>query len=398
MENFLAPIVVFTYNRPMHTKKTIEALKNNIGSQDSPLIIYADGSKNDVDRRAVDTVRKYLKEIDGFESITIVEREENWGLARNIIDGVTKVVNKYGKIIVLEDDVVTSKNFLKYMNDALNIYKDKKKVMQISGTIFEKINRIHLPETFFSSLGESCGWGTWDDRWVYFKRNPKELVKSYDLRTIQEFIKSGVPGIWDQVKKNADGSLCSWAVFFHNAIFQRNGLVLVPRNSLTTNIGFDGTGVNCGFEDKYITKLTEMEVSFFPEDFCIRNEVKEVFENFFQQSKNDLLDFARQYKTLICYGAGEYAKYVFGFLKKNDIRVSAFVISDDQQSAEELVGIPVYKFSQINFPIHCGVILSLDLQFHNEIKKRLIESHIIDVYEITGDLITIIKDDIRYFE
>ena len=144
----LAPIALFVYNRPKHTKQTIEALKKNKLSHDSELFIFSDGHKGEKDREKVNETRNYIKTITGFKKITIEKKEKNWGLADSIVDGVTKIINKYGKIVVLEDDIVTSPYFLNYMNDALNIYKDEPQVMHIAGYIYP-INKNKLPETFF---------------------------------------------------------------------------------------------------------------------------------------------------------------------------------------------------------------------------------------------------------
>ena len=102
----LAPIVLFTYNRPWHTRQTIEALQKNHLASESVIFIFSDGPKTKEDEPKVEEVRKFLKTIQGFKQIEIIEREKNWGLAKNIIDGVTKVVNEYGKVIVLEDDII----------------------------------------------------------------------------------------------------------------------------------------------------------------------------------------------------------------------------------------------------------------------------------------------------
>ncbi len=131
--NNLAPIILFTYNRPWHTRQTIEALQKNLYADKSRLIILSDGPKTEIDVPKVQKVREYIKTVKGFRSIEIIEREKNWGLANNIIDGVTRIINEYGKIIVLEDDIVTSPYFLKFMNEALEFYKDEERVMHISG-------------------------------------------------------------------------------------------------------------------------------------------------------------------------------------------------------------------------------------------------------------------------
>ena len=121
----LAPIVLFVYNRLWHTQQTIEALQKNELASESELFIYADGTKNEKLNDQVLEVRSYIKEVDGFSKVTIIERDKNWGLAANIIDGVTNVINQYGKIIVMEDDIVTSPAYLSFMNQALDFYKNE---------------------------------------------------------------------------------------------------------------------------------------------------------------------------------------------------------------------------------------------------------------------------------
>src|SRR3989339_1619899 len=142
----LAPIVLFVYNRPYHTKQTVEALQKNEFANESELFIYSDEAKNLSAKESVDEVRNYIKTIDGFKKVTIVEREKNFGLANSIIDGVTKIVNEYGKIIVLEDDLVTSPFFLRFMNEALEMYQNESNVASIHGYIYPIGG---LPETFF---------------------------------------------------------------------------------------------------------------------------------------------------------------------------------------------------------------------------------------------------------
>ena len=133
MINQLSPIVLFVYNRPWHTQQTVEALQKNELAKESELFIYSDAAKSKEAEKSVNEVRKYIQTIIGFKKVIIIKREKNWGLADSIIDGVTKIVNEYGKIIVLEDDLVTSPYFLKFMNEALVFYKDKEKVWHISG-------------------------------------------------------------------------------------------------------------------------------------------------------------------------------------------------------------------------------------------------------------------------
>ena len=145
-ESNLAPIVLFVYNRPWHTAQTVEALQKNTLADKSELFIYSDAAKNSEVALYVKKVREYIRNISGFRKVTIMEREKNWGLANSIIDGVTTIVNKYGKIIVLEDDLVTSPYFLRFMNEALEMYENEESVASIHGYIYPIEG---LPETFF---------------------------------------------------------------------------------------------------------------------------------------------------------------------------------------------------------------------------------------------------------
>jgi GT2 family glycosyltransferase len=177
----LARVVLFTYNRLWHTQQTVEALRNNRLADKSELFIFSDGHKKNEERK-VEEVRHYIRRIKGFKNITIVERDKNWGLAENIIDGVTRLVNEYGKVIVLEDDMVTSPLFLKYMNDALNMYRDEEQVASIHGYIYPIQN---LPENFFIRGADCWGWATWKRAWNIFEPDGKKLLDELKSRKLE---------------------------------------------------------------------------------------------------------------------------------------------------------------------------------------------------------------------
>ncbi len=151
----LAPITLFVYNRLSHTKQTINALKKNKLAEQSELIIFSDSFKNSDDKKKVNQVREYIRSIKGFKGVEIIERPDNFGLANSIIDGVTRVVNQYGKVIVLEDDLVTSSFFLEYMNNALLCYEDDPQVISIHGYNYPISD---LPEIFFIKGADCWGW------------------------------------------------------------------------------------------------------------------------------------------------------------------------------------------------------------------------------------------------
>ncbi len=291
----LAPIVLFTYNRLAHTQQTVEALQRNVYARESRLIIYSDAPKNETAKEEVAAVRSYLKGVDGFKEITLIERETNWGLARNIIDGVTKVVKRYGKIIVLEDDIVTSKYFLKYMNDALEIYKNEERVMAISGYMFPLKENI-TEETYFLKSGFCWGWGTWAERWAEFKRDPEWAVNAFSKEEIYHFTTEGTSDAWEQVLANKKGKLYTWAIFWNIAIFKRNGYTLLPSISLSKNIGMDGSGEHCGASNVCDVPLNQRPVKYFSkcieENAFAREQMREFFRkirpSLFVRMKNKL--------------------------------------------------------------------------------------------------------------
>jgi len=246
----LAPIVLFVYNRPNHTSKVLEALRENPEAKDSELFIYCDGPRENISISELEQIketRKIAINTTGFKKIHVVENNQNKGLAASIIDGVTEIVNKYGRIIVLEDDIVTSKGFLKYMNDALEIYASSKKVMHISGYIFpfQNTSRKYV---FFSKPTTCWGWGTWKDSWKYFEKDVDMQIEQIDkLNLWKQFtLNNTFPSYRNQLYQNKTGQINTWAIFWYASVFLNKGCCLHPSISLTNNIGLDGSGENCG--------------------------------------------------------------------------------------------------------------------------------------------------------
>jgi hypothetical protein len=240
----LAPIVLFVYNRPTHTRRTIEALQKNELAIDCELFVYSDNARDEKARAGVDAVRAYIKTIMGFKKVTIIEREKNKGLATSIIDGVSDVVNRYGRVIVLEDDIVTSPYFLRFMNDALDYYENEKKVWHISGWNYP-IDGDGVDDVFLWRMMNCWGWATWADRWAHFEKDPQKLIDTFDKKDVYRFNLDGAEDFWGHVLANYNGTMNTWAIFWYATIFQNDGLCLNPRQTLVDNIGLDGSGVNC---------------------------------------------------------------------------------------------------------------------------------------------------------
>jgi len=235
----LAPVALFVYNRLDTTKKTIDCLLINNLASETDLIIYSDGGKDVNSWKKVDKLRSYLKTINGFKSVTIIERSENYYIEKNIIEGVTEILYKYGKIIVLEDDVLTNKYYLEYMNDSLNRYENEQRVMHISS-----MNHFDISPEYdanFTSLME-CGWGwaTWKNRWDLFKsfKSRSEAISGLsdmDLNNIEY-------GGRFKCLNSLDYKPIPWDICWSISIYKNNGLCLEPSYPLSQNIGlYNGT-------------------------------------------------------------------------------------------------------------------------------------------------------------
>ena len=250
----LAPVALFVYNRPAHTRRTVECLAGNQGAGETPLYIFSDGPKTADQAPQVAEVRAYLQQIAGFKHVDIVEREENLGLARSIIGGVTELCAKYGKVIVVEDDLETAPFFLTYMNDALHFYQDNPRVMHISGCRYPA-DPFGADDTFFLHVPLCWGWATWQRAWVHFRKD-LEVMSNFDSAMIRRFDFDNSYNYWRQLEHNKTGKLDTWFVFWYATLFLLDGLALFPARSLVRNIGIDGSGENSRNSSVYDVSLS----------------------------------------------------------------------------------------------------------------------------------------------
>lgn len=282
-----APILLFVYNRPVHTQQTITSLLRNEMAAESPLYIYSDAAKTDADQKAVKETRSFVRQITGFASVTIIERSENWGLARNIIDGVTTQVNRFGRVIVLEDDLIVAPYFLQFMNDALETYKDEPRVGHIQACDFT--NDASLPDTFLIKFTGSWGWATWDRAWRYFNPNGEALLKEMEARRFTRiFDFNGHYPFTRMLRRQIEGKNNSWAIRWNASLFLNDILSLNVGRSLVQNNGFDGSGTNCGGGNLYQSSLWLQPLPV--------EHLRPIEEN--QQARNA---FARYYHRTNCF-------------------------------------------------------------------------------------------------
>lgn len=246
-----APVALFVYARLDTLKPCVAALKANLLAGESDLHIYSDGPKSDADKPQVEELRAFIKEIDGFKSVTIHAQDSNRGLAASIIAGVTEMTEQYGKVIVVEDDLVCSPYFLKFMNDALDVYQDSPKVISVSGYTLPLKGA--LPETYFLPGTDSWGWATWRDRWKLFNPNGAELLAQLESRKLMHvFNSNGSPIISrkSMLKAQIEGRCDSWAIRWYASSVLNGCCSLFPGRSLVDNIGF-GNGTHCKLKQNF---------------------------------------------------------------------------------------------------------------------------------------------------
>lgn len=254
MENMYAPVLLFVYNRPAHTRRVVSSLQANTLASETPLVIYADQARTGADVAKVEEVRRYIRTIKGFKSVTVVERTENWGLARNVIDGVTTQVHACGRIIVLEDDLVVAPYFLQFMNDALDVYKDEPRVGHIQACDFTQDPV--LPPTFLIKWTGSWGWATWERSWRLFNPDGEALLRQLEERKLtRAFDFNGNYPFTRMLRRQIAGKNDSWAIRWNASLFLHDVLSLNAGRSLVQNTGFDGSGTNCGGGGLYASVL-----------------------------------------------------------------------------------------------------------------------------------------------
>jgi glycosyltransferase involved in cell wall biosynthesis len=259
----LAPIVLFTYNRPNHTRLTIEALLRNSEAKDSSLHVFSDGPKHEKAAANVLRVREYLSGVSGFKSIRVTERDHNLGLAASVISGVSEILEQHDCCIVLEDDMVCAPNFLAFMNQALTIYRDRHDVFSVTGYNYPlPIRKNHPESAYLSYRGSSWGWGTWRDRWRKVDWQVGDYAQfSNDPREQEAFSRAG-EDMPNMLKMQMAGKLDSWAIRFDYAHHKNNAFCLHAVRSKIQNIGFDGSGVHCDVSDDYKVELDDGDKTF----------------------------------------------------------------------------------------------------------------------------------------
>lgn len=252
----LSPIVLFVYNRPLHTEKTLKALMNNKWADESILYIYSDGPKTNANKETlekIDNVRRIIHSEKWCKEVVIRESASNKGLANSIKNGVTEVVEKYGKVIVIEDDLFTSTAFLVYMNQCLNYYENRKGVFSISAYNLPS-EKMAFPkdydyDVYVSTRNGSWGWATWKDRWKQVDWKVNAYQTMLQNPEIQYAFNKGGDDMFPMLRDQQSGKLNIWSIQFTVAHFVNHAVSIVPVVSYVDNVGLDGSGENCSPSD-----------------------------------------------------------------------------------------------------------------------------------------------------
>lgn len=270
-----APIALFVFNRPEHTRQTLEALARNVSASETELFIFCDGPRDDRDSATVIAVRGVVKEVQGFAKCTVIERVENLGLAKSIISGVSALFSKYEKIIVLEDDLITSTFFIEYMNEALDFYKTDQGAFSITGYTLPA-EQLGIPEdyAFDTYAGYRCSswsWGTWRDRWArvdWDMRYYRDFLQDIE---VQEGFARGGRDVLRMLQFQYEGKIDSWAIRFCYAHFQNEMHCIYPIKTLVRNNGLDNTGVHSHPDPRFVH--VEIDNDWRPFAFCSAQNV-----------------------------------------------------------------------------------------------------------------------------
>ena len=259
-----APIILFVYNRPRHTQQTVEALQKNDWATESELFIFADGPKinaTNEQKEKIRQVREYIHNISGFKSVTICEKEINCGLANSVIAGATEIINKFNKVIVLEDDLIISQHFLKFINEALDFFENDDRIFSVSGYNYPaetmKIPANYKKEIYLSYRHGSWGWGTWKNRWNSVDWEVTDFKAFSENIELQRAFNRGGSDMSRMLKDQMEGKIDSWAIRFDYSLFKQNKFNIRPIKSLVKNIGLDNSGTHTGKDERLVTILED---------------------------------------------------------------------------------------------------------------------------------------------
>lgn len=272
-----APIALFVYKRPEHTRRTIRSLLACDGADRSRIHVFADGPRNEAEISAVSATRAVARELLGSDCV-FTEQANNRGLAESVIAGTTELCDRYGASIVVEDDLVLAPSFLRFLNEGLARYKDEPRVMQVSGYMFDVPALMDQREGMFLPFVTSWGWATWKRAWDLFDPFATGWRERLDDRT--EARRFNLDGAYDyrrMLKRQMSGEIDSWAIRWYYSVFDHEGLALFPPRTLVSNEGH-GRGTHGRLPVTSHQALYQGSAFDLPTDIAVSADMTHVFD------------------------------------------------------------------------------------------------------------------------
>lgn len=297
----LSPIILFVYKRLWHLQQTITSLTNNYQAKESEIYIFSDGPRNKTDNKKVEEIRTYISTLNGFKKINFILRPGHLGLANSVISGVSDIINKYKKVIVVEDDLVTTPNFLTFMNQALDTYKNDKKIFSITGFTYPiLIPKTYNEEVYLGYRASSWGWGTWRDRWSIVDWKIKDYEQFITDEDAKDKFARGGEDLFAMLDYQMKGYIDSWAIRWCYAHYKHDAYCLNPTVSKVKNIGLDRSGTHkTKLNLEVILDVSGSESFNLPKHAVPNEEILRNFSLYFKKStKIKILD---KLKELVFY-------------------------------------------------------------------------------------------------
>lgn len=294
----LAPVCLFVWKRYDHLVRTLSALKSNYLARETELYVCSNAAISEEEKDSVEKIRSYVSAFEGMKKTTLICNEINKGISENLIKNVTKILKIYGKIIVLEDDMITSPNFLDFMNQALNFYQGFDNIQQIAGYCIP-FDIKSTYDTYFIPRSCSWSWATWKDKWDRINWTPdKSQLLSVDWK---RFCSAG-EDMKVMLKALANGTLNTWDITSDYSIYMNHMLTVFPTKSFIFNIGMDGTGEHCPKTDRYNSELVQPDKRefVFDKEVAVNPKILRLYSKFYKLSwKSKIYNILSPIKPLV---------------------------------------------------------------------------------------------------
>ena len=282
-----SPVVFFAYNRPEHTRRALQALSATPEAPQTCLYVYIDGPKADADSHLlshVDAVRNLVRKRQWCGEVHVIESPDNKGLAQSIIEGVTEVVNRHGRVIVLEDDLVCSRSFLAFMNQFLELYQNDDRVISATGYVYPV--KFDLPEAFFLRGADCWGWATWKRGWDLFEADGQKLLNELKRNDrCLDFDFDGSYKYTQMLRDQIHGLNLSWAIRWYASAFLKDKFTLYPWRSLIQNIGNDGSGRHSGASERWDVELCNEQLDMNNLEIIESCCARQAFVDYFNRNR-----------------------------------------------------------------------------------------------------------------